>query len=482
MHIVVKHTLALFGLYLLVVIGLAFFISQELAEPVHRLRSATSPAQDTVRAYKHVYEILLLTALCGLATIAALGAILQARLRRTGADPTNLAEAAARPHSQPSPNPGDDFAGVSSAAYRLGNESSLARVRAMRAQACLDTLANALEVGVILVTPDGRPSLISPRAKALLAGDSADEIDVRFAELRAQVHEYIESSGQAGGSSAKQFELTQPSGTVKRLRAELHPLGSTGTEDCLWILVDSDTSGALTEEDLLAATRARGISELYAAAAHDLRAPLNAVSLHLEMLKRSLAADDASAPARRMHYTGAMENEFMRLKDLLQSFLELNAPAQAGRGVMNLNQVIDRLAVLISAQARRQRVQLEFDLPATPAHVYGNADYLQQALLNVTLNALEHAAQDGRVDVRLRVDLTAVLVSICDNGPGIPPGLQSRIFDLHFTTKDGRSGIGLYVARVAVEAHGGHISVESDAGPGACFYISLPLHVNNEHC
>jgi signal transduction histidine kinase len=358
---------------------------------------------------------------------------------------------------------------------QLSSELKVLRARTLMAQTKLNVVATTLDVGIILIRPDGALEYINHKAKELLVGDHPADFEARFAELRAHLpQEPIGDLCQPGGvSGIRHIELTGATGVTRRLQIECYALG-TDIKGCLLIIKDRDLIDAL-DEDLRAATRARSLSRLYAAVAHDLKAPLNAMSLHLEMLKRSLNRSGANTVPQQMQRIETLNKELMRLNRLLHSVLDQGAPAAKHRDVIDLKRLIEELETLLMPQARHQCVELDIELPPQPVLVFGHAEQLKQALLNVILNALECLPKGGHVDISLRTDASRALIAIRDNGPGIPDALQPHIFDMHFTTKDTGTGIGLYVARAVVVSHRGEIRVESKLGAGACFHVSLPI-------
>jgi signal transduction histidine kinase len=425
--------------------------------------------------YEHVYATLLLAALTGLAAVIALGALLQVQLKRMGAGLAALMKAIAKGDAELPAGTNDEFAEVRHAAGRLGEELSAARGQTMLAQNKLSAVANIFDVGVILIGADGAPEYLNQTAKQTLVGDRPGEFEARFAELRAELNEALKKLCQDGGlASMRNIDIIDAAGVIKRLRVEAHALDAPENKGFLMIIKNRDLIDAM-DEDLRAATQSRSLSRLYTAAAHELKAPLNAMSLHLEMLKRSLEAKDANARGQR-HYVEVSKQELARLNRLLHSMLDYSVPAYGGRVVLDLRQLIDELGMLLMPQARHQRVTLALDQPSVPVSVFGNAGQIKQTLLNITLNALECVAEGGRVDIHLNADPSAAMIAICDDGPGMPAALQARIFDMHFTTKETGTGIGLYVARAVTKAHGGEIRVDSQLGAGTCFTISLPLN------
>src|SRR6185295_17410431 len=105
----------------------------------------------------------------------------------------------------------------------------------------------------------------------------------------------------------------------------------------------------------------------------------------------------------------------------------------------------------------------------------GRRDRLKQALLNVAVNALEAMPDGGALAIVLRREGERAHITVRDDGPGMPPEIVDRIYDMHFTTKSGGTGIGLYVARAVVEAHRGEIRVATGPDEGTSIHIVLPV-------
>jgi signal transduction histidine kinase len=131
--------------------------------------------------------------------------------------------------------------------------------------------------------------------------------------------------------------------------------------------------------------------------------------------------------------------------------------------------------MLASAELETRNVYVKSDLPDYPVLAKVDADLLKQALLNVVINGAQAMADGGKLEVRLAEDGRMALLSIQDQGSGIPPEVRDKIFDLYFTTKKDGSGIGLAMTYRIVELHNGSIEVESDATHGTTFILRFPL-------
>jgi two-component system sensor histidine kinase AtoS len=458
MRIALKSILVLLALYLLLLIGVGFSIENEL-------RSQAG----------HIYYALLLTGLAGLVAIIASGLLLQAQLRRMKAGLAALLEATDKGNPGALKGRSDILPEVRHAASRLGYEIKAAHELAALAQTKLDAVANAAEVGIALLAADGSPEYINPVARRILGGDRPEMFGPQFEEMRRQLQSNVGDAPEAGGvTSIQDIEMAGAGGVAKRLRIEVRPIGTSGGMSRLLVIKDRDVLDAM-DWNLRVTARARTLSKLHAAVAHDLKAPLNAMNLQLEMLKRSLRPQDTGA-RQQQHYTGALTEELKRLNRLLQSVLELSAPTVGERGVVDLSQLIDELGILLLPQARHLRAILTFDLAPPPVFVFGDARQIKQALLNVVLTALESVPEKGSVEVRLSMSNNTAWISICDNGPGVPASVQAGIYDVHFNTNGTGTAIDLYVAREVIESHGGALRVDSTPGSGTCFNISLPRH------
>jgi signal transduction histidine kinase len=146
---------------------------------------------------------------------------------------------------------------------------------------------------------------------------------------------------------------------------------------------------------------------------------------------------------------------------------------------VGLNDAIREVVVLVQHQLARKGITFALDLSPELGTVWGDRVQLQQVLLNLLLNAIEAldrgAADRRELYVRSRGEgRDAVVVSVCDSGPGLAPGDRERVFDSLFTTKAGGMGVGLAISRSIIEAHSGRIWTEPNAGTGAVFHFLLP--------
>jgi signal transduction histidine kinase len=321
----------------------------------------------------------------------------------------------------------------------------------------------------VLVRRDFEVDYASDRARELVG--SADEAAFRQA-WEALRPELREAAGRLRPEVGGGVAVIKAGGGVE---AELHPLAAEDCDDYVVLLRSSGALEAL-EADALLASQLEGLGRVYRTMAHELRAPMSAMMINLDLLRESLAERDASAgdpAAAQRRYVEVLREELNRLNRSLHGILTQTLP-DAKPTTFDVAQSLADLAALLAPQARRQGIELRTRLDEGPLLVRGYPDRLRQAFLNVAVNALEAMPRGGSLVLEARRENGDTLVSLRDSGPGIPPQALEHIYEPDFSTKEGGSGVGLYVARALVELHGGTIQVQSEPGRGTEVKVTLP--------
>jgi signal transduction histidine kinase len=217
---------------------------------------------------------------------------------------------------------------------------------------------------------------------------------------------------------------------------------------------------------------------------HDLKSPLGTVMNSLNMLQELSQADEGDQVSRVLSI-GLRASS--RMAHMIGSILDISR-LEAGQPLTNLGPVsigaLIRSAVeLVAPLAHYKRITLSVNLAERLPVIVGDAHMLERVIVNLLDNGLKFTPANGSVSISARVetvdDAPALCVGVRDTGPGVPPSVQHRVFDKfaraqNIPQADG-VGLGLSFCRLAVEAHGGHIWVESTSGQGAAFIFSLPL-------
>ena len=233
------------------------------------------------------------------------------------------------------------------------------------------------------------------------------------------------------------------------------------------------------------------LNRLLAGVAHEVKNPLNAMTIHLELLKQKLgaamkasqagSADGPVAVATNVDVSGGVRHlsiisqEIKRLDEVVQGFLRFSRPEELTLRPVPVRPLVDEVFGLVGAEASSRGVALRNECAGDLPAVQGDQTQLRQALINLALNACQAMPNGGMLAVRgRRTSGGLVELEVEDTGTGIPPEHLGRIFDLYFTTREGGSGLGLSMVFRTVQLHDGTIEAESTEGRGTIVRVRLP--------
>jgi signal transduction histidine kinase len=213
------------------------------------------------------------------------------------------------------------------------------------------------------------------------------------------------------------------------------------------------------------------IGRLTSGVGHEVKNPINAIVVHLELLKTKLG--DASGPAVR--HLEVIDSEIHRLDRVVQMLVDFSRPVELDLREQDLRKVVGDVLSLATAELSTRNVTLVSNMPPNPLVANIDADLLKQAVLNVILNGAQSMPNGGKLEVFLEEDRRTAVLRISDEGSGIPDEIREKIFDLYFTTKSDGSGIGLAMTYRILQLHHGSIEVQSKTGRGTEFRLRVPL-------
>jgi signal transduction histidine kinase len=236
--------------------------------------------------------------------------------------------------------------------------------------------------------------------------------------------------------------------------------------------------GQRLEAQAAEAERLAYLGTLAAGLAHEIRNPLNSLSLNMQMLEEDLASPQAVSSQKKL--LTITRSEISRLERLVSDFLSYARPRPMRLRTVPAADLLERAREVVAREFALRGAIFEVADESPGAAVRVDDEQLQQLLINLLQNAL--AASEGtgrppRVVLRSRREGPRVLLEVEDNGAGIPDEIRERIFELFFSTRKGGSGLGLAIAERVVRAHGGELSFESELGKGSTFRVALPLAV-----
>lgn len=251
-------------------------------------------------------------------------------------------------------------------------------------------------------------------------------------------------------------------------------VGIAGAVAIFWLQARHLAERRALETAMVREQRLSAMGNLAAGAAHEIRNPLNAISVGLQRLRLEFAPAAAQDREEYEGFTRLMQAEVARLNTIVDRFLALARPLRLSLSQESLAGLLSEVLALLGSQASAQGVEVRTALGAPDVRVRMDRQQLTQAFMNVLLNALQAMPGGGRLEVRVAATAARVEVRVADTGPGIPPEHADRIFEPYFTTKEGGTGLGLALSRKIVQEHGGDIRLEPNPAGGASFVLVLP--------
>jgi signal transduction histidine kinase/HAMP domain-containing protein len=440
--------------------------------------------------------------------------------------------------------PGDEFGELGSSFNLLSAELSAVRSKLAAGQAApFESVVDRLEDAVAMFNPEGQllfanaamraswPERVSDHSERLEALPTSHP----YRRLVEQALQSRKSQGPVSeevpvpGAGALGGDANEPNAVEQLVMA--HAIEHADRRFLGVMLVARNIAYLSQVQSTLRYSRKlASLGRLLAGVAHEVKNPLNAMTIHLELLKQKLSGSFGAIGARAlgrgaeagaaaaagggragtstggplgiagagsvavaggddpratdkvlvdvpavMKHVSVISAEIKRLDEVVQGFLKFSRPEELSLEPVDLTSLVNEVAEVVDPQARDANVQVIVDCPASLPVISGDRPMLRQALLNLALNACQAMPNGGTLRFRGRpASDRRVSLAVEDTGVGIPPEHLSRIFDLYFTTRDQGSGIGLSMVYRTVQLHDGSIEVQSTPGHGTVFTLLLP--------
>jgi signal transduction histidine kinase len=372
----------------------------------------------------------------------------------------------------PDGKPGrDEYGQVTSKIAHLGQQMRDAKEIFSALKDNVDQIMANLQDGLMLFTRDSRVVLVSAsverflgRPRGELLGRTAREIFTPGSVLGSPILDGFQFK-----RAIPQQELESPNG--KRVQISLDFIHERGTPiGALLTLRDAESVRQIGDE-IETSRRMSASGRLTRGVAHEVKNPINAIVLHLQLLQNKLQQVD---PDTRRHMD-VIGNEIHRLDRVVQILVDFTRPRDLRIEEIDLKRLLDDVLILATPDAGQHGVTIVRDFAPGPLGVKVDVDFVKQAMLNVVLNGVQAMPQGGTLTISARNEEDQVITEIRDEGEGIPPDLHEKIFELYFTTKTGGSGIGLAHTYQVMQWHYGSVDFVSADGHGTTFRLSLPL-------
>ncbi|HEY1965940.1 MAG TPA: ATP-binding protein, partial [Acidobacteriaceae bacterium] len=394
--------------------------------------------------------------------------------------PTRESPAWMRPATLIRPSAEDPVGQVSNKIERIGRRMRNVEEVFSALKENLDSIMSNLQDGILLFTAEGRAALVSDSVERFLGiprtrlfGGSIAGIFTLETKIGRLVRDAFEN-----GNTLDQEEVETETG--RRVQVSLDfvvdqdsaPGASLGA---LLTLHDLESVREL-ESELELSRRLAAIGRLTSGVGHEVKNPINAIVVHLELLRNKLSGPDA----RAMRHLEIIESEIQRLDRVVQTLVDFSRPVELQLKEQDLRRIVSGVLMLASAELETHNVRVSSHMPERPVITKVDADLIKQAILNVVLNGAQAMSQGGELHVTLREDGRMAAIEISDSGSGIPDDIRAKIFDLYFTTRKDGSGIGLAMTYRIIQLHNGSIDVQSEQNIGSTFTLKLPLLASAE--
>jgi len=226
---------------------------------------------------------------------------------------------------------------------------------------------------------------------------------------------------------------------------------------------------------LQTADRLSAISRITGGVAHEVKNPLNAILMHVELARLKLAKGDSDLGQQM----DIIAREIVRLDRVVKTFLDFTKPVELHPSDILLEPFVNEVAELARPLAHTAKIEVKVEQETDGISIAADRDLLKQALLNVVMNAIEAMPDGGQLRFESSVRGDDAEIRVSDTGCGIPPAAKAKIFGLYFTTKEKGTGIGLAMTFRIIQLHDGTIDFTSEPGKGATFIIRVPMAVSS---
>ena len=369
----------------------------------------------------------------------------------------------------------DEFGLVTLKIANLGRQMRDSREIFSALKDNVDQLMSTLQDGLMLFTRENRVVLVSApverflgRPRAELLGKTAQEIFFRDSPLGILVLDAFERK-----RPLQQREFVAAAGrhvqvSLDFVQEKNTPIGA------LLIMRDAESVRRIGDE-IEMSRRLSASGRVTGGVAHEVKNPINAIVLHLQLLQNKLAQLD---PDTRRHMD-IIGSEIHRLDRVVQTLVDFMRARELHLVEVDLRRLLDEVALLAAPDAEQHGVTIERELPAQRLPIKADLDFMKQALLNVVLNGVQAMPEGGVLTITARFDEDSALAEVRDRGAGIPQEVQDKIFELYFTTKKDGNGIGLAQTYQILQWHYGSVEFESKEGEGTTFRFRIPLASQN---
>ena len=334
----------------------------------------------------------------------------------------------------------------------------------------VDQLMSKLQDGLMLFARDTRVVLVSAPVESFL-GRPRGEL------LGHTAQQVFDRNTLLGSALLDAFERRRPllqrefeAAGGRRVQVSMDFVQEEGSQiGALLIMRDTESVRRIGDE-IEMSRRLSASGRLTRGVAHEVKNPINAIVLHLQLLQNKLAQQE---PDTRRHMD-IIDSEIRRLDRVVQTLVDFTRPRDLHLEEVDLRRLLEDVAQLAAPDAEQHGVNIERRLPGTRLPVKVDVDLMKQAILNVVINGVQAMPNGGVLTISARREENVAVAEVQDQGDGIPKEMHDKIFELYFTTKKEGSGIGLAQTYQILQWHYGSVDFESADAKGTVFRFQIP--------
>ena len=334
----------------------------------------------------------------------------------------------------------------------------------------VDQLMSKLQDGLMLFARDSRVVLVSAPVESFL-GRPRGEL------LGRTVQEIFDRNSLLGTALLDAFERRRPvsqrefeAAGGRRVQVSLDFVQEKNSQIGALVIMRDTESVRRIGDEIEMSRRLSASGRLTRGVAHEVKNPINAIVLHLQLLRNKLAQQE---PDTRRHMD-IIDSEIRRLDRVVQTLVDFTRPRDLHLEEIDLRRLLDDVVQLAAPDAEQHGVNIVRQLPQLPLAVKVDVDLMKQAILNVVINGVQAMPQGGVLTISAGRENGMILAEVQDQGSGIPKEMHDKVFELYFTTKKEGSGIGLAQTYQILQWHYGTVDFESAETSGTIFRFQIP--------
>jgi signal transduction histidine kinase len=365
----------------------------------------------------------------------------------------------------------DEYGLVNTKIDRLGRQIRDVKEVFSALKENLDQIMGTLQDGLMLFTNQGKVVLVSASVERFI-GRPRGEI------LGCNVEQIFDDTTRLGQIVLDAFALHQgfPARTLeldqnRKIQISIDFISESGRAIGTLLTIRDAESVRRIENEIELSRRLAAIGRLTSGVAHEVKNPINAIVIHLEILRERMLQMD---PETKRHMD-IISSEFQRLDRVVKTLVDFSRPMELRLEETDLRRITDDVVAVLGPEAQQHGVTMLNERSPKPLPARVDEDLVKQALLNVVLNGVQAMQKGGTLTVRSFTQGENGTIEVIDQGTGIPPDVRDKIFNLYFTTKTTGSGIGLAMTYRVLQLHNGALEFESEVGKGTTFRLVLPL-------